>query len=476
MPVPSSICDEFNNKTYFKYKHIVPGGEITGVASYSSSDHSCFNNGCQESYYNGKKDLRLFPGDQFTTTGSLADPNTGIMTFKGVSWYNVGVRGLTQKLIVEKSGKIGFHLARNLGSHFTVVTRAGPSVRGSAFDDAIKFVQSKKRCGDIVYLANGVIGGRVAAASKVQPEPESEADRETESDVEEHQGKRKRKCSERRDCKKRKINSEPLEAAHRDQRKAARKAAAVEAARKAAAAEAARKAAIRHNQQKIVADNLYRNGQYQRAVAEYGKIIKEVINNPRCTVQFKVTTLRNRSAALLALYQYDLAIEDCKSVLILCPPDNEYYGKTHHRLAGMYRKLEQWHSADSHYSACIDATANLVEKFKIVVEQNSCAAEKSRKEFKKQMSEQAEELRKTIREDRAKWAFGGSGGSGGSGGLLGNSNSNHRAVLGVDDKASQREIKSAYRKLARQFHPDKNSAPGARQRFDEVQAAYDALK
>ncbi len=48
-------------------------------------------------------------------------------------------------------------------------------------------------------------------------------------------------------------------------------------------------------------------------------------------------------------------------------------------------------------------------------------------------------------------------------------------TLGVDRKASQDEIKKAYRKLARKYHPDTNKDPGAEERFKEVSTAYDVL-
>ena len=46
-------------------------------------------------------------------------------------------------------------------------------------------------------------------------------------------------------------------------------------------------------------------------------------------------------------------------------------------------------------------------------------------------------------------------------------------VLGVASTATDKEITRAYRKLAKQFHPDAN--PGSEDRFKEISAAYDVL-
>ena len=48
-------------------------------------------------------------------------------------------------------------------------------------------------------------------------------------------------------------------------------------------------------------------------------------------------------------------------------------------------------------------------------------------------------------------------------------------VLGVDKKASQEDIKKAYRKLARKYHPDTNKDAGAEERFKQISEAYDTL-
>lgn len=47
--------------------------------------------------------------------------------------------------------------------------------------------------------------------------------------------------------------------------------------------------------------------------------------------------------------------------------------------------------------------------------------------------------------------------------------------LGVDPSASNSEIKKAYRKLATQFHPDKNKSPEAEEKFKKINAAYSIL-
>ena len=48
-------------------------------------------------------------------------------------------------------------------------------------------------------------------------------------------------------------------------------------------------------------------------------------------------------------------------------------------------------------------------------------------------------------------------------------------VLGLNKGSSEDEIKKAYRKLARQYHPDVNKAEDAEEKFKEVKEAYDIL-
>lgn len=51
----------------------------------------------------------------------------------------------------------------------------------------------------------------------------------------------------------------------------------------------------------------------------------------------------------------------------------------------------------------------------------------------------------------------------------------HFEQLGVGRSATTIEIKKAYRKLANKYHPDRNDSAEAKDKFQLIQTAYDAI-
>jgi molecular chaperone DnaJ len=51
----------------------------------------------------------------------------------------------------------------------------------------------------------------------------------------------------------------------------------------------------------------------------------------------------------------------------------------------------------------------------------------------------------------------------------------HYTTLGISMSATEKDVKTAYRKLALQFHPDRNKDPGAEDKFKCINAAYGVL-
>jgi DnaJ like chaperone protein len=55
-------------------------------------------------------------------------------------------------------------------------------------------------------------------------------------------------------------------------------------------------------------------------------------------------------------------------------------------------------------------------------------------------------------------------------------------ILGIDEKATDEEVKKAYRKMAVAHHPDKVAQmgeeyqKGAKEKFQQIQDAYEAIK
>jgi DnaJ homolog subfamily C member 7 len=163
---------------------------------------------------------------------------------------------------------------------------------------------------------------------------------------------------------------------------------------------------------------------YQRAVELYTQGLEIDPNNKDINSKL----LHNRAQAHLILRNYDRAIQDCTKALQL---DSSYIKALKFR-AKAHGAAGNWEEA--------------ARDFKSVFEANP-----SEKGIQDDIHHAEWELKKNMRKDFYK-------------------------ILGVSKDASEQEIKKAYRKLAIQYHPDKNrDGEGNDDKFKEIGEAYETL-
>ncbi|KAI9473915.1 MAG: hypothetical protein EXX96DRAFT_579850 [Benjaminiella poitrasii] len=136
----------------------------------------------------------------------------------------------------------------------------------------------------------------------------------------------------------------------------------------------------------------------------------------------------NRAAVLQKQKKFEEALLDCNKAIEL---DSEFY-KAYSRRAGCYMETEQYEEAVNDYRKLTEVDG-------------------SNREYHNLLRKAELELKKAQRKDYYK-------------------------ILGLSKSATETEIKKAYRKLALQYHPDKNDGDAkAEARFKEVGEAYAIL-
>jgi DnaJ family protein C protein 7 len=163
---------------------------------------------------------------------------------------------------------------------------------------------------------------------------------------------------------------------------------------------------------------------YRRAIDLWGQALEVDPTNKDMNAKI----LGNRAQAYINLKEYDSAIQDCTEALRLDPG----YVKAMKVRAKANAGADNWEDAVRDYKSV--AENNPSEK--------GIAEEIRRAEF---------ELKKSQRKDYYK-------------------------ILGVGKDASETEIKKAYRKMAIQYHPDKNrDGEAGDEKFKEIGEAYETL-
>lgn len=171
-------------------------------------------------------------------------------------------------------------------------------------------------------------------------------------------------------------------------------------------------------------NNAFKARDYRKAIELWTATLE--IDPDNKDVNSKV--LQNRAQAYINLKEYDNAIRDCTEALRIDPS----YLKAQKVRAKAYGASGNWEEA--------------VKEYKAVAEANP-----GEKGIQEDIRNAEFELKKSQRKDYYK-------------------------ILGVSKDASDQEIKKAYRKLAIQYHPDKNrNAEDSDEKFKEIGEAYETL-
>lgn len=171
-------------------------------------------------------------------------------------------------------------------------------------------------------------------------------------------------------------------------------------------------------------NNEYKAGRWQAAIDKYTEAL--AVDPANKSTNSKI--LQNRALCYSKLKDYEKAISDCEEALRLDPS----YTKARKTKANALGGAEKWEDA--------------LREWKALAEADPSDASIQREARKAEI-----ELKKSQRKDYYK-------------------------ILGVSKDADDNTIKKAYRKMAIQFHPDKNPGnPEAEAKFKDISEAYETL-
>ncbi|DAZ93248.1 TPA: LOW QUALITY PROTEIN: hypothetical protein N0F65_007948, partial [Lagenidium giganteum] len=251
------------------------------------------------------------------------------------------------------------------------------------------------------------------------------------------------------------------------------------------------------------ANDLFKIGNYQRAVSIYSQALQlDRDNDEFCGVVYC-----NRAAALMGIDKFDSALLDCEEALKRKP----HYPRALLRRARCHVALEKYAQAIRDFdrylkeqprdTACGSVDEVLAERKAALqaLERTREAQEQQRAEAQRRQQQQHhyQYAHRSAWEDASasssgylSWSYsqsfrGSAGSSDNQQSQRGHSSRSaprkhqrsHYDVLGVAHSATQDDIKKAYRKLARQHHPDKAKDQDAKceDLFKDMTAAYNVL-